>query len=134
MNPTGNAELDNLQRKELQKELDRLKRNSDRREAREKQKGIGQAGSPTNAGSPAQSDADATTPVKGGRGRPKDGTQRKCANCGMVGHIKTNRKSVHSTFYCSNRSCAKYQGDAAAVLDSSVALGEGAFSYSALRL
>jgi hypothetical protein len=31
---------------------------------------------------------------KPGKGRSKDGTARKCANCGQVGHIKTNRKSV----------------------------------------
>lgn len=35
-----------------------------------------------------------------GRGRNKDGTARKCANCGQVGHIKTNRKSVY-LFICS---------------------------------
>ncbi|KAK0250146.1 hypothetical protein B0A54_11882 [Friedmanniomyces endolithicus] len=43
------------------------------------------------------------TPVKGGRGgrRSKDGTARKCAECGQVGHIKTNRKSVLPPFLCS---------------------------------
>lgn len=95
MQPTGDPELDALAQQAIQKEVARLERNADRREAREKQKGK-HAGSPA-AASPAQSEMDGTTPQKG-RGRTKDGTARKCANCGQVGHIKTNRKSV--TFSC----------------------------------
>lgn len=62
------------------------------------------AGSPAAAspgpgpGSPnvseAATPAPAPTSSKPGKGRSKDGTARKCANCGQVGHIKTNRKSV----------------------------------------
>lgn len=106
MNPTGDLEFDALKRQELERELARLSRNQERRVAREKQKGIvGNSGSPA-AASPAQSDTggtggDGTTPQKTGRGRNKDGTARKCANCGQVGHIKTNRKSVSFTcLYC----------------------------------
>lgn len=91
MKPTGDAELDALKQQRVLQELSRLERNADRREAREKQKGKA-VGSPSVAASPAQSNGDGT-PQKG-RGRTKDGTARKCANCGEVGHIKTNRKSV----------------------------------------
>ena len=100
--PTGDSELDTLKRQQIEKEVERIKRNADRRTAREKQKGR-VAGSNALPGSPGgPSDADGSnadgTPQKG-RGRNKDGTARKCANCGQVGHIKTNRKSV--TFQCS---------------------------------
>lgn len=70
--PTGNAEVDARNRKLLEAELQRLNRNKERRFAREKQKGI-------------------VRPGEGGDGKPA-GTQRKCANCGQVGHIKTNKK------------------------------------------
>ncbi|RMD44013.1 hypothetical protein DV735_g1134, partial [Chaetothyriales sp. CBS 134920] len=51
----------------------------------------GEAGSPTNG--------DAGSPAPGGR--EQKATQRKCANCGQVGHIKTNKKSVERRcFYC----------------------------------
>ena len=104
MNPTGDPELDALKKQRLEKEFARIQRNADRRVARENAKGKG-PGSPA-AGSPGQSDADGVnsntdaTPQKG-RGRNKDGTARKCANCGQVGHIKTNRKSVNKvSFLC----------------------------------
>lgn len=90
----------------LEKELARLARNADRRVAREKAKGIHVA-SPSAAGSPGPSNAngpasasgaDGTTPQKG-RGRNKEGTARKCANCGQVGHIKTNKKYAKKPSY-----------------------------------
>ena len=66
------------------------------------------AGSPAAAspaagpGSPnvleAATPAPAPTSSKPGKGRSKDGTARKCANCGQVGHIKTNRKSVKLSY------------------------------------
>lgn len=110
MNPTGDDEEDRLMRLHMEQELARVKRNMERREAREKAKGKS-PGSLIDAGSPGRSDADAGnstadgTPHKGRGGRNKDGTQRKCANCGQVGHIKTNRKSVNNpvttvTFRC----------------------------------
>ncbi|KAH7138190.1 hypothetical protein B0J11DRAFT_424393 [Dendryphion nanum] len=73
--PTGNAEFDAQQKLKLQAELARLKRNVERREGREKAKGL----HPMAPG--------------GGAGSGKGGaTPRKCANCGEVGHIKTNKK------------------------------------------
>ncbi|KXS96203.1 hypothetical protein AC578_2829 [Pseudocercospora eumusae] len=106
--PTGDKDKDNFARQELEKELARIQRNADRREARDKLKAKNNAaGSPAAAASPGRSDVDGPastinggtdiTPQKG-KGRNKDGTARKCANCGQVGHIKTNRKSV--TFSC----------------------------------
>lgn len=112
MNPTGDPELDALKRKKMEQELIRVERNAERREAREKAKGrVFNPNSPGAAGSPGQSDANNSadgTPQKGGRGRNKDGTARKCANCGQVGHIKTNRKSV--TFQCIFCGCDKFVG------------------------
>lgn len=68
----------------IQEELQRLQRNKERRHAREKQKSLmtdNRDGSPDAANSPAPSQS-----------APKGATQRKCANCGQVGHIKTNKK------------------------------------------
>ncbi|KAK5174135.1 uncharacterized protein LTR77_001215 [Saxophila tyrrhenica] len=125
MQPSNDAAWNAAQAKAIQQEIFRLERNADRRQAREKQKGrqaAGAAGSPTGgavagttaAGSPAaQSDAaDGKTPQKGqGRGRTKDGTARKCANCGQVGHIKTNRKSVSfSCLFCACKDFEEFQG------------------------
>ncbi|KAJ5702081.1 transcription initiation factor TFIID [Penicillium malachiteum] len=73
LQPTGDPEVDARNRKLIETELNRLNRNKERRFAREKQKGITRAGD-----SPAD-------------GKPT-GTMRKCANCGQVGHIKTNKK------------------------------------------
>ncbi|KAF2214813.1 hypothetical protein CERZMDRAFT_66073 [Cercospora zeae-maydis SCOH1-5] len=99
--PTGDAEKDEFARQQLQKELARIQRNADRREAREKAKARNaSATSPPAAASPA-ADGDGPAPAASngaesapqkGKGRSKDGTARKCANCGQVGHIKTNRK------------------------------------------
>ncbi|KAJ5168881.1 transcription initiation factor TFIID [Penicillium canariense] len=73
LQPTGDPEVDARNRKLIEAELSRLNRNKERRFAREKQKGISRAGDSPADGKPA-------------------GTQRKCANCGQVGHIKTNKK------------------------------------------
>ena len=59
-------------------ELARLKRNVERREGREKAKGLH-----VNTSVPG-------TPAVNGKG--PGATPRKCANCGEVGHIKTNKK------------------------------------------
>jgi hypothetical protein len=68
----------------IAEELARLEKNKDRRLARDKQKGIfiedGTDGTP---GSPNSQSIAATKSA---------GTSRKCANCGQVGHIKTNKK------------------------------------------
>ncbi|KAJ5832915.1 Transcription initiation factor TFIID subunit 1 domain of unknown function [Penicillium riverlandense] len=73
LQPTGDPEVDARNRKLIEAELSRLNRNKERRFAREKQKGIPRSGESSGDGRPA-------------------GTQRKCANCGQVGHIKTNKK------------------------------------------
>lgn len=111
MNKTDDPELNEAKRKKLEAELARISKNADRRMQREKLKGNKHAGSPTTGASPgglsdvngATSTADGT-PQKG-RGRNKDGTARKCANCGQVGHIKTNRKSVtkFNCLYCESQ-------------------------------
>lgn len=97
MRPTDDAALNAIKKKELEDELRRVERNRERREQREKVKGRASNADAPSAASPGQSSADGTTPQKTGRGK-KDGTARKCANCGQVGHIKTNRKSV--SFRC----------------------------------
>ncbi|KAJ4365914.1 hypothetical protein N0V83_008536 [Neocucurbitaria cava] len=76
--PTGDKEYDNAQMAKLKAEYARLARNIERREGREKAKGIhkSQTGEGGATGGPG----------KGGA------TPRKCANCGEVGHIKTNKK------------------------------------------
>ena len=98
----------------VEDERTRIQRNAERREARERLKGkiaSGVGSLPASvAGSPGLSDVDTPavngagsangTPQKGRGGRNKDGTSRKCANCGQVGHIKTNRKSVCANFTC----------------------------------
>ncbi|KAG9235417.1 putative transcription initiation factor TFIID kDa subunit [Amylocarpus encephaloides] len=78
--PTGNTEWDKEEALRARKELARLERNRERRFAREKQKGnLGKHSDSAGAGSPS-------TSSKPG------GTNRKCANCGQTGHIKTNKK------------------------------------------
>lgn len=70
----------------LQKELERLERNKERRHARERQKGIiHKASLEPDAASPS------ATPAPMAAEKPT-GTTRKCANCGQAGHIKTNKK------------------------------------------
>ncbi|KAH8427848.1 DUF3591 domain-containing protein [Aspergillus melleus] len=80
LQPTGDPEIDARNKKLIENELSRLNRNKERRFAREKQKGVVR----TSAGE---------SPAEGGSGGGKSaGTQRKCANCHQVGHIKTNKK------------------------------------------
>jgi hypothetical protein len=82
--PTGDSEYDKQQVIKLKAEFARLARNIERREGREKAKGIYK-----NTG-----DGSATAgPGKGGA------TPRKCANCGEVGHIKTNKKYAPFPFF-----------------------------------
>ncbi|KAL3474571.1 hypothetical protein BJX99DRAFT_260169 [Aspergillus californicus] len=82
LKPTGDPEIDARNKKLLEQELSRLNRNKERRFAREKQKGVFR---------PSMGDS----PADGAPGSSKSaGTQRKCANCGQVGHIKTNKKCV----------------------------------------
>ncbi|KAI9673951.1 MAG: hypothetical protein M1817_002157 [Caeruleum heppii] len=81
--PTGDDDKDRVARKRLEEELTRLNRNKERRLARDKQKASlsGYLGD-----SPHSPGSETVGNIKAG------GTQRKCANCGQVGHIKTNKK------------------------------------------
>lgn len=82
LQPTGDPEVDARNKRLIEAELSRLNRNKERRFAREKQKGVVR-------GSTGESPADGQTPSAPAKA---GGTQRKCANCGQVGHIKTNKK------------------------------------------
>lgn len=73
----------------IRKEEERLKKNKERRQQREKQKGgarfVAASATPAEtAMSPAEGSAEPSI--------EKGGTTRRCANCGQVGHIKTNKK------------------------------------------
>jgi hypothetical protein len=71
----------------VQRELDRLLRNKDRRHAREKNKGRRSSiDGEENTQSPASPNSPAITT------KSQVGTTRKCNNCGQTGHIKTNKK------------------------------------------
>ncbi|KAH8724552.1 hypothetical protein GQ44DRAFT_708389 [Phaeosphaeriaceae sp. PMI808] len=82
--PTGDEEYDKQQIIKLKAEFARLARNIERREGREKAKGIYKS---TGEGGATGG------PGKGGA------TPRKCANCGEVGHIKTNKKYIKTTSF-----------------------------------
>ena len=83
--PTGDKAQDEKMMKILQDEYDRLQRNKLRRVIREKQKGM-------------HGGLDASNPdTPGGEGSvlgavKATSTQRKCAACGGIGHIRTNKK------------------------------------------
>ncbi|EGX89426.1 transcription factor TFIID complex 145 kDa subunit [Cordyceps militaris CM01] len=79
--PTGNADHDRLAGIRIKRELERLEKNKARRQAREQQKELHQKAAAGDAGSPST-----------GGDKIPTGTTRKCANCGQVGHIKTNKK------------------------------------------
>ncbi|KAI5291923.1 hypothetical protein KEM52_000029 [Ascosphaera acerosa] len=89
--PTGDPEIDARRMRHIQEELQRLQRNRERRHAREKQRGIG--GGSMDLGSPGSASSVFGALAAAGISTPKGaGTTRKCANCGMTGHIKTNKK------------------------------------------
>ncbi|OAA55019.1 transcription factor tfiid complex [Niveomyces insectorum RCEF 264] len=77
--PTGNLDYDRVLMQRLETEEARLNRNKERRHAREKQKALQQQIQDGDPDSPAPS-------------IERGGTTRKCANCGLQGHIKTNKK------------------------------------------
>lgn len=72
----------------LAKEEERLKKNRERRQQREKQKIGGRPSVASNVSWEAAMSPTAEPSIEKGAG----GTTRKCANCGQVGHIKTNKK------------------------------------------
>lgn len=78
----------------LEEALARLEKNAARRKQRTKGKNaFAETTSP--GGTVMSPDADGGAPG----GRNTQPTMRKCANCGQVGHIKTNKKSVKCS-YC----------------------------------
>lgn len=69
----------------IEQELSRLEKNADRRQVREKQGKGKRKNAQANAGSPGAS---------GSADKAAGGTTRKCANCGQIGHIKTNKRYI----------------------------------------
>lgn len=98
--PTGDPEVDARHKKRLEAELARLEQTKQKRPRKKKgQAAAADAGSPgaiAGAGSPDADGNDPPTPAPVSGGRQTQATARKCANCGRVGHIKTNKKSVNS--------------------------------------
>ncbi|KAK4659014.1 hypothetical protein QC762_106590 [Podospora pseudocomata] len=80
---TGDKETDTLILEKAAIELERLQKNKIRTAKRTKQKDLQQRMKEGGADGP-------DSPGPGGEKVP--GTTRKCANCGQVGHIKTNKK------------------------------------------
>jgi transcription initiation factor TFIID subunit 1, fungi type len=77
----------------VDKELERLLKNVERRKVREKQ-GKGKRKKHNITDAPAD-DEDASPEPSGSLDKAAGGTTRKCANCGQVGHIKTNKRYYH---------------------------------------
>ncbi|KAG0652180.1 transcription initiation factor [Hyphodiscus hymeniophilus] len=88
--PTGNAELDAAQTHALKLERARLEKNRERRMAREAQKKKQQGRQSSFV--PKEEDAGSPSATPAPTIEKAAGTTRKCANCGEVGHIKTNKK------------------------------------------
>ncbi|PSR83415.1 hypothetical protein BD289DRAFT_461343 [Coniella lustricola] len=84
---TGDEEHDRIVWLKISKEEERLKKNRERRQQREKQKGGGRVSLGQSQGPEMSAMSPGAEPSI-----EKGGTTRKCANCGMVGHIKTNKK------------------------------------------
>ncbi|RYP11014.1 hypothetical protein DL764_000311 [Monosporascus ibericus] len=82
LQPSTDADENREKQKLVERELSRLLKNQDRRQIREKQgKGKKKNANANPDASPDPSSAD----------KASAGTTRKCANCGQVGHIKTNK-------------------------------------------
>jgi len=73
--PTGDATTDSRMRKRLEAEINRMKRNQERRLTRKNQSLVKSGGRPIQLDRPVKAD-----------------TSRRCGNCGQIGHMKTNRK------------------------------------------
>lgn len=77
-----------------EKEKERLEKNRERRHKREKQKKLQAKGKGGSKATGVDGDGEGSPEPSTEKGT---GTQRKCANCGKQGHIKTNKK-----YYCSD--------------------------------
>ncbi|KAI0383513.1 hypothetical protein F5Y04DRAFT_269818 [Hypomontagnella monticulosa] len=82
LQPTADADDNREKQKLVDKELSRLLKNQDRRQIREKQ---GKSKKKKNLDANAEASPDPSGD------KASAGTTRKCANCGQVGHIKTNK-------------------------------------------
>ncbi|KAK3330078.1 hypothetical protein B0H66DRAFT_527448 [Apodospora peruviana] len=81
---TGDKEKDQLILELARKEQERLERNRERTQKREKQKQMQQKiKGPGHLGEDCSPEPSV---------EKASGTSRKCANCGLVGHIKTNKR------------------------------------------
>ncbi|KAI1298519.1 hypothetical protein F5Y03DRAFT_367515 [Xylaria venustula] len=85
--PTADADDNRDKVKLVEKELSRLLKNQDRRQVREKQGKSKKKNVTVNTNTSAN---NAASPDASGD-KTAGGTTRKCANCGQVGHIKTNK-------------------------------------------
>ncbi|KAL8350409.1 hypothetical protein RB598_005628 [Gaeumannomyces tritici] len=87
---TGDAEHDAALLSQINAEEARLVRNRERRLQREKSK---QHNGKFSVAAPFDRDPDSPAPsIEKGAGGGAGTTNRKCANCGKKGHIKTNKK------------------------------------------
>ncbi|KAI1174271.1 hypothetical protein F4777DRAFT_554464 [Nemania sp. FL0916] len=84
MQATGDADDNRDKVKLVDRELSRLLKNQDRRQNREKGKGKKKNGN-------GNANANAAASPEPSGDKTSGGTTRKCANCGQVGHIKTNK-------------------------------------------
>ncbi|KAI0977014.1 hypothetical protein F4678DRAFT_132269 [Xylaria arbuscula] len=89
--PTADADDNRDKVKLVEKELSRLLKNQDRRQVREKQGKSKKKNVNVNIHTSAN---NAASPDASGD-KTSGGTTRKCANCGQVGHIKTNKRYWH---------------------------------------
>ncbi|KAI1104602.1 hypothetical protein F4804DRAFT_306629 [Jackrogersella minutella] len=90
LQPTADADDNREKQKLVDRELLRLLKNQDRRQIREKQGKGKKRKAPANADN--NNDASPDSPAAD---KSSAGTTRKCANCGQVGHIKTNKRYWH---------------------------------------
>ncbi|TGJ86656.1 hypothetical protein E0Z10_g2088 [Xylaria hypoxylon] len=91
--PTADADDNRDKVKLVEKELSRLLKNQDRRQVREKQGKSKKKTTITNVNANANANTAASPDPSGDK--TSGGTTRKCANCGQVGHIKTNKRYWH---------------------------------------
>ncbi|PPQ71123.1 hypothetical protein CVT24_009859 [Panaeolus cyanescens] len=73
--PTGDADKDKRAKKRLEEEIARMKKNQERRLHRKNAKIVKEGGTPMTLNRPVKPD-----------------TTRRCGHCGLMGHMKTNRK------------------------------------------
>ncbi|KAI1338835.1 hypothetical protein F5Y15DRAFT_99385 [Xylariaceae sp. FL0016] len=121
LKPTGDADEDRERQRYVDRELARLMKNQERRQIREKQG----KGKKKNAVANASINGDAS-PDPSSADKASAGTTRKCANCGQVGHIKTNKSKcplLNGTI-TTNNNAADHGGFGSFSAPSASAIGE----------